>query len=106
MLQGLSSNLFYWDHRRMCFLAKPGIHVLHLSTSSLHGILGQFGYAATCLKLVDLIIERVNACPRSPPPTLRAFASSVSSWVLVSSLLNASEIMLGLLVGYRYLEQR
>ncbi|KAI4389907.1 hypothetical protein MLD38_002076 [Melastoma candidum] len=82
ILQGLSSNLFHWDDRKMRFCAKFGVHVSHLSTSSLHAILGQFSYAASCLKLVDVIIDRVNAFPRTPPPTLRAFLSSVSSWVL------------------------
>ncbi|KAK3425469.1 gamma-tubulin complex component 5 [Eucalyptus grandis] len=81
ILQGLSSSLFYWDQGKKCFCATTGIYVTHLSRTSLHAILSQFSYAATCLKLVDLIVDRVKTCSRSPPPTLRAFVCSVSSWI-------------------------
>ncbi|KAI6688966.1 hypothetical protein NL676_025794 [Syzygium grande] len=81
ILQGLSSSLFYWDQDKKCFCAATGIYVTHLSRTSLHAILSQFSYAATCLKLVDLIVDRVKTSSRSPPPTLRAFLCSVSSWI-------------------------
>ncbi|OWM80759.1 hypothetical protein CDL15_Pgr006789 [Punica granatum] len=81
MLQGFSSYLFYWDHRAGCFGVKSGIYVVHLSRTSLHAILSQFSYAATCLQLVDIIVGKVEMPSRLPPPTLKAFASCVSSWI-------------------------
>ncbi|KAI3440328.1 Gamma-tubulin complex component [Psidium guajava] len=82
MLQGLSSSLLNWDQGKKCFCATSGIYVTHLSRTSLHAILSQFSYAATCLKLVDLIVDRVKTSSRSSPPTLRAFVCSVSSWIV------------------------
>lgn len=83
MLQGLSSSLFFWDDKRHCFHFKRGIYVTHLSQSSLYHILDQFSYAATCLQLVDIVVNRIEKSKSSPPPTLRAFSCSVSTWLKV-----------------------
>lgn len=83
MLQGFSSSLFHWDDSKQSFHVKNGIYVAHLSQMSLSGILSQFVYAATCLKLVELLVKKVEiASVRSP--TLKAFANSVSVWLEVS----------------------
>ncbi|GFY86901.1 Spc97 / Spc98 family of spindle pole body (SBP) component [Actinidia rufa] len=63
------------------FHAKRGIYVTHLSQTSLHVILNQFTYAATCLKLVEVVANKVETSVRLPSPTLRAFACSVSAWL-------------------------
>lgn len=81
MLQGFSGSLFYWDEKQRRFCVTRGIYVTHLSQLSLGAILNQFLYAATCLELVQTVVSKVEAQLRSPPPTLRAFASSVSSWL-------------------------
>ncbi|KAK5794964.1 hypothetical protein PVK06_036218 [Gossypium arboreum] len=81
MLQGFSSSLFSWDEKGRRFCVRNGIYVPHLSQSSLAVILNQFMYAATCLGLVQIAVSKVESQLRSPPPTLRAFASSVSSWL-------------------------
>lgn len=81
MLQGLSSSLFYWDESVRSFCVKTGIYVTHLSQKSLHVILNQFMYAATCLKLVEISVTRVETSVRINSPTLRAFSSSVSAWL-------------------------
>lgn len=81
MLQGLSSSLFYWDQREGSFNAKTGIYVAHLSHTSLVTILNQFMYAATCLQLVEIVVNKVETSVRLPPPTLRAFTCSVSAWL-------------------------
>lgn len=81
ILQGFSSSLFFWDNVRQNFHAKSGIYVTHLSQTSLHVILNQFVYAATCLKRVEIIVNEVEASARLPSPTLRAFACSVSAWL-------------------------
>ncbi|PSS31393.1 Pentatricopeptide repeat-containing protein, partial [Actinidia chinensis var. chinensis] len=81
ILQGLSSSLFYWDNVRQDFHAKSGIYVTHLSQTSLHVILNQFTYAATCLKLVEVVANKVETSVRLPSPTLRAFTCSVSAWL-------------------------
>ncbi|KAG8377652.1 hypothetical protein BUALT_Bualt08G0055200 [Buddleja alternifolia] len=83
MLQGLSSSLFYWhdDGKEQCFHFKRGVYVTHLSQTSLYRILDQFLYAATCLKLVDVVVNKVEKSKNMPPPTLRAFACSVSTWL-------------------------
>lgn len=85
MLQGFSSPLFKWDLDENCFCAKSGVYVAHLSRTSLHTILSQFRYAATCLQLVDILVNNVKRPSRSPPPTLKAFVTAVSSWVKVRS---------------------
>ncbi|WRX12310.1 Gamma tubulin complex component [Theobroma cacao] len=81
MLQGFSGSLFSWDQKGRRFCVKNGIYVTHLSQLSLGAILNQFMYAATCLELVQIAVSKVETQLRSPPPTLRAFASSVSSWL-------------------------
>ncbi|XVE68516.1 hypothetical protein DITRI_Ditri09bG0074300 [Diplodiscus trichospermus] len=81
MLQGFSGSLFYWDEKLRRFCVRSGIYVMHLSQLSLGVILNQFLYAATCLELVQIAVSKVETQIRSPPPTLRAFASSVSSWL-------------------------
>lgn len=78
--QGFSSSLFYWDHNGQCFRVRSGIYVPHLTQRSLYGILDQFTYAATCLKLVEISVNKIVKSAGSPPPTLRAFACSVSAW--------------------------
>jgi gamma-tubulin complex component 5 len=83
MLQGLSSSLFYWDQGKKSFNAKSGIYVAHLSHTSLVNILNQFMYAATCLQLVEIVVNKVEKSVRLPPPTLRAFSCSVSNWLKV-----------------------
>lgn len=83
MLQGLSGSLFYWDDTGLRFRFKSGIYVTHLSQTSLYHILEQFLYAGTCLKLVDIVVNKVEKAKSLAPPTLRAFASSVSTWLRV-----------------------
>ena len=83
MLQGFSSSLFYWDDDEKQFRAKSGMYVAHLSQTSLHSIVNQLMYAATCLELVEIVVTKVEKWARSPPPTLRAFASSASAWLQV-----------------------
>ncbi|XP_059432083.1 uncharacterized protein LOC132165504 isoform X2 [Corylus avellana] len=80
MLQGLSSSLFYWDQSEGSFDSKTGIYVAHLSHTSLVTILNQFMYAATCLRLVEIVVNKVETSVRLPP-TLRAFTCSVSAWL-------------------------
>ncbi|KAJ0941720.1 putative gamma-tubulin complex component protein [Helianthus annuus] len=79
ILQGFSSSLFYWDRIRQRYRAKDGLYVTHLSQTSLCMVLDQFVYSATCLKLVEITVGKMQE--RSPPPTLRAFAQSVSAWL-------------------------
>ncbi|KAA8519662.1 hypothetical protein F0562_013893 [Nyssa sinensis] len=81
ILQGFSSSIFFWDHVGQSFCAKSGIYVTHLSQTSLHVILDQFMYAATCLQLVEIIVNKVETSVRLPPPTPRAFACSVAAWL-------------------------
>lgn len=83
MLQGLSSSLFYWDESVRSFCVKTGIYVTHLSQKSVHVILNQFLYAATCLKIVEISVSRVETAGRISSPTLRAFSSAVSAWLKV-----------------------
>ncbi|GAB2291372.1 hypothetical protein Dimus_025630 [Dionaea muscipula] len=80
ILQGSSSSLFYWDEIGKRFCIKSGIHVAHLSFSSLYEVVNQFLYAATCLRLVEVIVNKIELSTRSPP-TLRAFGNSVSAWL-------------------------
>ncbi|KAL2538053.1 Spc97/Spc98 family of spindle pole body (SBP) component [Forsythia ovata] len=81
MLQGLSSYLFYWDDNGHCFHVKSGIYLTHLSQTSLYGVLDQFIYTATCLQLVEIVVNKIEKPKSLPPPTLRAFACSVSTWL-------------------------
>uniref|UniRef100_A0A1J3C9T0 Gamma-tubulin complex component n=1 Tax=Noccaea caerulescens TaxID=107243 RepID=A0A1J3C9T0_NOCCA len=79
-LQGLSSPFIFWDQNGQTFRAKTEIRVSHLSKTSLHVLLAGFLYAATCLKLVESIVARINTS-LSSPPTLMAFSNSVSAWL-------------------------
>ncbi|CAA3003421.1 gamma-tubulin complex component 5 isoform X1 [Olea europaea subsp. europaea] len=81
MIQVLSSSLFYWDDNGHCFRVKSGIYLTHLSQTSLYGVLHQFTYAATSLKLVEIVVNKIEKSKRLPPPTLRAFACAVSTWL-------------------------
>ncbi|OVA18128.1 Spc97/Spc98 [Macleaya cordata] len=81
MLQGFSSSLFYWDDKGQSFHSKSGIYLTHLSQASLNGILSQFVYGATCLQLVEIFIKKVQMSSLRSPPTLKAFANSVSAWL-------------------------
>ncbi|GAB4846291.1 hypothetical protein Ancab_025292 [Ancistrocladus abbreviatus] len=80
ILQGNSSSFFYWDQIGQRFNAKVGIYVTHLSLSSLHNVLNQFLYAASCLRLVEAVVNKIESSARSHP-TMRAFANSVSAWL-------------------------
>lgn len=88
MLQGFSSSFFYWDYQMKVFLVKSGIYLRHLSQSSLHAILNQFMHAATCLQLVEIVINKAEKSVKVPPPTLRAFASSASAWLKVCMVIS------------------
>ncbi|CAI9116605.1 OLC1v1017798C1 [Oldenlandia corymbosa var. corymbosa] len=79
--QGFSSFLFYWDENGQCYGVKSGIYVSHLTQTSLRGILAQFVHAATCLKSVEIILNKIEKASVAPPPTLRAFTCSVSAWL-------------------------
>ncbi|KAL9663352.1 hypothetical protein QQ045_018738 [Rhodiola kirilowii] len=81
MLQGYSTCIFYWDNSALLYRAKSGVHVDHLSYTSLGVILNQFLYAASCLKLVETIVNKVETSVRLCPPTLRAFTFSISEWL-------------------------
>ncbi|CAK9317190.1 unnamed protein product [Citrullus colocynthis] len=81
MLQGFSGSLFSWDYSGKKFCVKSGIYASHLSRSSLLAILNQFMYAATCLRLTQLVLQEVNTTTKSAPPTLKAFVTSVSAWL-------------------------
>lgn len=86
--QGFSSSWFYWDDSGQCFRVKSGNYVSHLTQTSLRGILDRFIYAATCLQLVDIIVNKNEKPAVSPPPTLRAFTCSVSAWLRVCTFPN------------------
>lgn len=65
-------------------MRNEGLYLTHLSQTSLARVLDHFIYSATCLKLVEITltkIEDVRSPSPSPSPTLRAFASSASSWL-------------------------
>ncbi|KAK1392487.1 Gamma-tubulin complex component [Heracleum sosnowskyi] len=81
ILQGFSSSLFYWDKNEKSYRVKNGIFLSHLSRSSLHAILGQFVYSATCLRLVELVVDKVEKYIESPMPTLSAFTCCVAAWL-------------------------
>lgn len=83
MLQGHCSSLFYWDEKQQRFFVKDGIYVLHLSYTSLYSILSRFLFAGTCLKQVELYVQKVQST-HVRVPTLNAFANSITSWLKVS----------------------
>ncbi|THU73829.1 hypothetical protein C4D60_Mb04t26970 [Musa balbisiana] len=80
MLQGHCSSLFYWDEKQQRFFVKDGIYVLHLSYTSLYSILSRFLFAGTCLKQVELYVQKVQST-HVRVPTLNAFANSITSWL-------------------------
>ncbi|CAA0821932.1 Spc97 / Spc98 family of spindle pole body (SBP) component [Striga hermonthica] len=41
----------------------------------------KFSYAATCLRLVDVMVNKIEKSKSSTPSTLRAFSCSVSTWL-------------------------
>lgn len=86
MVQGLSGSIFYWDDKKHCFCVQSGIYVSHLSQMSLYRVLNQFMFAANCLKVVDIVVNKIQKSKSLPPPTLRAFACSVSAWLRVSEI--------------------
>ncbi|KAJ9555779.1 hypothetical protein OSB04_010393 [Centaurea solstitialis] len=80
ILQGFSSPLFDWDPIGKCYHDRMGgLYVTHLSQTSLGMVLDQFVYSATCLKLVEITLTKIQ--DQHPPPTLTAFASSASAWL-------------------------
>ncbi|XP_057863216.2 uncharacterized protein LOC131071418 [Cryptomeria japonica] len=87
MMQGFSSTWFYWDGMGQKFCVNKGMHVSHLSQSSLSCVLYRFMHAATCLRRIEAFVKQVEACscnglPNSqtePSPTLQAFANAVSA---------------------------
>ncbi|XP_042508368.1 gamma-tubulin complex component 5-like [Macadamia integrifolia] len=81
MLQGFSSSVFFWDDGGQNFCATKEIYVSHLSQTSLRAILNQFIYGATCFQLVEIFVKKVERSSTGSPPTLKAFANSVSSWL-------------------------
>ncbi|MCD7460519.1 hypothetical protein HAX54_043685, partial [Datura stramonium] len=81
ILQGFSSTLLFWDKVGHRFCVRSGIYVSHLSRTSLYHVLNQFTYAATCLKMVESRIHKVEKSVPSRPPTLRAFCCSISTWL-------------------------
>lgn len=85
ILQGFSGTMLYWDELGHSFRVRSGIYVSHLSHTSLYHVLNQFTYAATCLKMVESRIHKVEKSVPSPPPTLRAFCCSISTWLTVST---------------------
>ncbi|XP_042427323.1 gamma-tubulin complex component 5-like isoform X2 [Zingiber officinale] len=80
MLQGFSSSSFYWDEHKQEYCLKNGIYVTHLSYTSLYNTLSQFLFAGTCLKQVEIHVQKVQSTNFSVP-TLKAFANSASSWL-------------------------
>ncbi|KAJ8758768.1 hypothetical protein K2173_000489 [Erythroxylum novogranatense] len=80
MMQGLSGSMFCWDQTRQRFcVVRSGMYVPQLSLTSLHNLLIQFSYAATCLKIVEVLVNKVKL--ETSMPTVRAFASVVSQWL-------------------------
>ncbi|PQM39606.1 gamma-tubulin complex component 5-like isoform X1 [Prunus yedoensis var. nudiflora] len=100
MLQGFSSSLFYWDQNGKSFQVKSGLHVNHLSHTSLQAIVHQFMYAATCLQLVEVIVNKIEKSAKLPPPTLRAFACSVSSWLTEEDYTMLLHLFIGSILPY------
>ncbi|KAI5075340.1 hypothetical protein GOP47_0009416 [Adiantum capillus-veneris] len=83
MVQGHPSNSFAWDESSRIFLCKSGLHLSHLSGSSLRSLLNRFINAASSLRRIDSFVQRVreSSCSSGPShasPTLQAFASAVS----------------------------
>ncbi|KAG0618391.1 hypothetical protein M758_4G060000 [Ceratodon purpureus] len=86
MLQGFASAHFPWDETTQRFSVVKGLHVSHLSMSSLYNLLTPFTAAATSLRRVEDFVKKVAAEStgswlKSEPqsfPTLEAFANAVA----------------------------
>ncbi|KAH7414738.1 hypothetical protein KP509_14G008400 [Ceratopteris richardii] len=77
MIQGYSSSSFFWDESSQSFSLNRGFHLSHLSESSLRSLLARFINAASSLRRIDSLIERV-ASRLQAFPTVQAFTSAVS----------------------------
>lgn len=97
MLQGHTTSLFYWQHDEQIYRLKNGVYVDHLSCTSLSVMLYQFCYAGSCLKLVDMIVDKLETCLRPCPSTLRAFTFSVTEWLRVCVYIYSLHYVKGLL---------
>lgn len=85
MVQGQPSKSFSWEESTQIFSLKNGLHLSHLSPSSLTALLSRFMNAASSLRRIDSFVKRVaRASLTTGPlhmqasPTLQAFASTVS----------------------------
>lgn len=85
MLQGFPSKSFLWEASNQRFQLQNGVHLSHLSPSSLGRLLHPFVCAATSLRRVEAFVKRVAtaSCNLGPlslraSPTLQAFARSTS----------------------------
>ncbi|KAF7815458.1 gamma-tubulin complex component 5 [Senna tora] len=81
MMQGFSGSMFFWDRTGNTFCVKRGVYLSHLSRTSLESLLNQFVHAATCLQLVEIIVNKVESSVPKPPPTLKGFVCSASAWL-------------------------
>ncbi|CAM6098848.1 unnamed protein product [Calypogeia fissa] len=85
VLQGYPTSILPWNPDGQCFYVRNGIHVLHLSQSSLYNILQLFTGAGTSLRRVDSFVQRVlKGTAKSwlksitqARPTLEAFVNVV-----------------------------
>lgn len=92
MLQGFPSAHFPWDEKDQSFSVVKGLHVSHLSMSSLFNLLRPFTVAATCLRRVEIFVKKVAAestgswlkSDAQTLPTLEAFANAVAMRLEVS----------------------
>jgi hypothetical protein len=86
MLQGFASTYFPWNETTQQFSVESGLHVSHLSMSSLYNLLVPFVAAATNLQKVEIFVKKVAAettgswlkCRPQGLPTLEAFANAVA----------------------------
>lgn len=80
MLQGLSSSVFYWDEYGQEFRLQSEIYASHMSQDSLDGIVSYFAFGGSCLRKVEILVNKVGTSCKSSP-TLKAFTNSVRSWL-------------------------
>eukprot|EP00250_Pteridium_aquilinum_P014873 c22252_g1_i2 orf=130-3138(+) len=85
MMQGHPSKSFFWEESTQIFSLKTGLHLSHLSRSSLSELLSRFINTASSLRRIDSFVKRVARASHSTgplhlqaSPTLQAFASTVS----------------------------
>lgn len=85
MLQGYASKSFSWDESSQRFHFEPGIHVSHLSQSSLSRLVHCFVCAATSLRRIEAFAKIVATASCNAghlklraSPTLQAFANAAS----------------------------